>query len=134
MRARDPSIWMWAEARQLMDRAERLHQRFFELGRAAREPSWEPPVDVFETTSGLFIEIALPGVDPQGVETTFERNALFVAGERRLPLASEPAVIRRLEIPYGRFERRVVLPTGRYELVRSQLVNGCLTISLRRLG
>jgi hypothetical protein len=49
-------------------------------------------------------------------------------------LPAEPAVIRRLELPYGRFERRVALPGGRYELEGRQLVNGCLQLALRKLA
>ncbi|HXA72256.1 MAG TPA: Hsp20/alpha crystallin family protein [Stellaceae bacterium] len=117
----------------MLERAERLHQRFFEPARAGRQPSWEPPVDIFETSGGLLIEIALPGVDPERLEISYEGSILSVAGERPLPCAAEPAVIHRLEIPYGRFERRLALTGGRYELVRYQLTHGCLALSLRRV-
>ena len=50
---------MWAEARRVIERAERLHQRFFDLAGSPQESCWEPPVDMMETDSGLFIEIAL---------------------------------------------------------------------------
>ena len=118
----------------MLDRAERLQRRFFEPGGGVRQSCWEPPVDIFETKSGLFIEIALPGVDPQQIEATFGETELVVIGKRELPLASEPAVIRRLEIPYGRFERRIALPPGHYELVRREVVAGCLLLSLRKLA
>ncbi len=134
MSRQDPSLWMWGDARKMLDQAERLHRQFFELGRSARQPLWEPPVDVFETAEGLFIEVALPGVAPEGVQVSFENGVLLVVGERNLPEVSEPAVIRRLEIPYGRFERRVRLPAGHYQLAGRQLVNGCLVLSLRKLG
>ena len=125
---------MWAEARRVIERAERLHQRFFDLAGSAQEPCWEPPVDMMETDSGLFIEIALPGVDPQRIEARFEGGILAVIAERDLRLPAEPALIRRLELPHGRFERRVPLPGGRYELERQQLINGCLQIFLRKLA
>jgi HSP20 family molecular chaperone IbpA len=124
---------MWAEARRVLERAERVHQRFFELSGAAAQPCWEPPVDMVETETALFIEIALPGVDPQRIEARFEQGLLILIAERDLPLPAEPAVIRRLELPYGRFERRVGLPSGRYELEGRQLVNGCLQLALRKL-
>jgi HSP20 family molecular chaperone IbpA len=124
---------MWAEARRVIERAERVHQRFFELSGAAAQPCWEPPVDMVETDAALFIEIALPGVDPQRIEARFEQGLLVLIAERDLPLPAEPAVIRRLELPYGRFERRIALPGGRYELERRQLINGCLQLALRKL-
>jgi HSP20 family protein len=125
---------MWAEARRVIERAERLHQRFFDLAGSAQEPCWEPPVDMMETNSGLFIEIALPGVDPERIEARFEGGILAVIAERDLRLPAEPALIRRLELPHGRFERRVPLPGGRYELERQQLINGCLQLFLRKLA
>jgi len=39
-------------------------------------------------------------------------------------------VIHRVEIPHGRFERRIRLPDARWEVGRSTLVNGCLLLSL----
>jgi hypothetical protein len=58
-----------------------------------------------------------------------------VAGERPLPLPPGGAgVIRRLETPHGRFERRIALPPGSYELRRRDLALGCLTITLRKLA
>jgi len=125
---------MWAEARRVIERAERLHQRFFDLAGSAQEPCWEPPVDMVETDGALFIEIALPGVDPQRIEARFEGGILAVIAERDLRLPAEPALIRRLELPHGRFERRVPLPDGRYALERQQLVNGCLQLFLRKLA
>jgi HSP20 family molecular chaperone IbpA len=42
------------------------------------------------------------------------------------------ATIHRLELPQGRFERRIELPAGRYDSVRRTAVNGCLVISLTK--
>jgi len=42
-------------------------------------------------------------------------------------------VVHRLEIPHGRFERRVALPPGSYEVERKELVNGCLLLGLKKL-
>ena len=44
-----------------------------------------------------------------------------------------PYVIRKPDRPYGRFERRLALTAGRYELARYQLKHGCLALSLRRV-
>ena len=46
---------MWTEAVRALARVERLQQHFFEPGRGTRQACWEPPVDIFETASGLFI-------------------------------------------------------------------------------
>ncbi|MBL8541891.1 MAG: Hsp20/alpha crystallin family protein, partial [Betaproteobacteria bacterium] len=63
MRYRDSSAWMWAEACELVERADRLHRQFFQLGETrAHRPVWEPPADVVETARGVRVVVALPGV------------------------------------------------------------------------
>ncbi len=59
---------------------------------------------------------------------------LAIVGIRRLPNVPRPARIHRMELPHGRFERRVCLPPGTYEITRRDLDEGCLTIVLRKLG
>jgi len=127
-----PTIFAWADAIQLLDRADRLHRRFFTPGRAAPEPRWEPPLDLIETETGVFIEVALPGVDPGRVEVAFTDSGLRVSAERPPPAVSRRLRILSLELPYGRFEREIRLPAGRYELVERDLVNGCLRLTLRK--
>jgi hypothetical protein len=56
-----------------------------------------------------------------------------VRGERPLPLAAQGAAIHRLEIPYGRFERRIGLPAGHYQVLQRLFDNGCLVLGLRKL-
>ncbi len=125
---------MWSEAVALMERAERLHRQFFRRAQAsASGPVWEPPVDMFETDEQLFILVALPGVPPEQVQIAEERGALVVSGTRPLPAGMRRASIHRLEVPYGRFERRLALPLGRYQYANQELAHGCLLIGLKKL-
>jgi HSP20 family protein len=133
MPLRNLETWMWAEACEILDRADRLHRQFFRPDiMNARRPTWEPPVDVYETGYELKIMIALPGVASEHLNVMLEANHLIVNGHRHLPANSE-SQIRRLEIPYGRFERYIELPEGRFEIGTRELVNGCLLISLRKI-
>ncbi len=130
----DPRRWMWAEACEMLARAERLQRQFFVPAEARPETSqWEPPVDVFETDRGLWITVALPGVDPADLELAVHGDTLIVAGRRVLPPAVRRARLVRLEIPHGRFLRRIRLPAGRYLLAGQELRHGCLTIVLERV-
>ncbi len=134
MTSQEPETWMWERARALLERADRVQRQFFQPGRpGARRPNWEPPVDVFETPTELWVQVALPGVEANGMRVEIQGNGLVVYGERPLPHAFRNAAVLRLEIPHGRFERTVELPAGRYELVRSELVNGCLFLNLAKL-
>jgi HSP20 family protein len=131
MPSRDTVNWMLAESLEALARAERMHRQFFHLQRstAARRPAWEPPIDVLETEHAVLILVALPGVDPEDVEAVIEDGTLKVSGQRVLPPELRTAVIHRLELPQGRFERRVALPPGRYG-IRRFAANGCLVFSL----
>lgn len=131
---RDAQDWMWSEAVAMLARAERLHDQFFQPRTTAARPAWEPPVDVLETEAAILILIALPGVSPQQVEAVLEDGMLVVSGRRVLPRALQTATIHRLELPQGRFERRIPIPAGRYDGVRSTAEDGCLLISLHKAG
>ncbi|MDQ2917489.1 MAG: Hsp20/alpha crystallin family protein [Casimicrobiaceae bacterium] len=135
MRGTDPSDWMWAEACDLIDQAERLHRRFFRLNTSTRtKAGWEPPVDMFENDREIVIVVAMPGVAAERVEVIDEPGALIVRGERRLPFAGMPLAVRQLEIPYGAFERRIPLPSGRFDASPPELKYGCLLLRLRKIG
>jgi HSP20 family molecular chaperone IbpA len=130
-----PNSWMWSEACEMLARAERMHREFFRPGRAVlRAPSWEPPADVIETERAVLVLVALPGVDPDRVEAAIDGSDLLVAGSRVLPVELRTAVIHRLELPQGRFERRIPLPAGRYSAVRRSVLHGCILITLEKPG
>lgn len=128
----NPKDWMWADALELLDHAERLHRRFFCPSLEKSEPGWEPPVDVIETAHEVLILTALPGVPPENVSTTIDTDVLVISGTRTFPKELRTATIHRLELPQGQFERRVALPAGQYGLVQRTHVNGCLIVSLRK--
>src|SRR5215472_8354495 len=128
------SGWMWSEACEMLARAERLHRELFRPTLGSGVPTWEPPVDVLETEREVLVLVALPGVEPDQVETVIEGAGLVVTGQRILPAELATAVIHRLELPQGRFERRIELPAGRYDAVRRAAVNGCVLITLQKTG
>ena len=121
--------WMWSEACDQLARAERLHRQFFQPRHSG---AWEPPVDIIETEREVLIFVALPGVSLDKAEAVIDGGDLVIAGTRVLPPELRTATIHRLELPQGRFERRVRLPTGRYRDVRRSAADGCLVIALRK--
>ncbi len=129
----DPNDWMWSEALQMLARAERLHQQMFQPVGHRAQVSWQPPVDVLETEREVLVLAALPGVDPAKVEASIDGATLVISGQRVLPRELHSAIIHRLELPQGRFERRVALPPGRYNGVKRAEVHGCLVVSLSKI-
>jgi len=133
MRDSDTRSWMWSDALQMLERAERLHRQLFQpTSLRSRRPTWEPPIDVLETEEAVLVLAALPGVDPDQIQLVVDGGVLVIAGERTLPAEFRTAVIHRLELPQGRFERRIALPSGRFELMPPTVKNGCLVIVLRK--
>jgi HSP20 family molecular chaperone IbpA len=125
---------MWAEACDLLEQADRMHRRFFRLNATdANCAAWEPPVDLFEDERQLVVVVAMPGVAAERVRVRDERGALVVSGERPLPFANLRLAVRQLEIPYGAFERRIPLPSGRFEVGAPELTHGCLVLHLRKI-
>jgi HSP20 family protein len=126
--------WMWVEACEVLDRAERLQRQFLRyLGPAGADAAvWEPPVDIQETPDGLILLFALPGVVPEEINLRLGPQELTVSALRPLKLAHPEAVIRRLEIPHGRFFRRIPLTGVPLKLTASRYENGCLEVRLTR--
>ncbi len=135
MTAQDLSRLMWGDALSLLDRADRLHRQFFRPA-AARVPTWEPPADVLETADAVRVVVALPGVAPETVKVVMKPDAITVSARRAFPLSSREsecgARIHALEIPHGRFERRIGLPMQALSLMEKRLKDVCLTIIFSR--
>jgi HSP20 family molecular chaperone IbpA len=124
---------MWSQACDLLEQAERMHRQFFRLAASQREQVvWEPPADVFEDEEKVVVVVALPGVAPEHVDVSFVDGGVVVRAGRRIPRGSAPFVVRRLEIPYGCFERRIPLPCGRFNAGTPEFVDGCLMLALHK--
>jgi HSP20 family molecular chaperone IbpA len=135
MSSRNVTSWMWAEACDLLDQAERMHRQFFRLAASERATAiWEPPVDVFEDEREIVIVVALPGVPVDRVEITTEAGVLIVRAERRNPFAGARGAVRQLEIPYGYFERRIQLSSAALESATREFRDGCLILRLSKAG
>jgi len=135
MSSRNPTDWMWSQAIDLLEQAERMHRQFFRLSASERTtPTWEPPVDVFEDEDEVVIIAALPGVPADRIEVTYEPGVLVVRAERPLPLSGAGRSVRQLEIPYGYFERRIPLADVDLAAGMRELRDGCLMLRLRKAG
>ena len=130
--------WMWTQACELLDQADRMQRGFLRYvgpsADAADAAVWEAPVDIQETPSGLQFVFALPGVSPEHIDVRLEANALSLSAIRPARLGSTDSVVRRMEIPHGRFYRRIALAGIRFRLGDTRYLNGCLEVRLVRAG
>ena len=135
MRESDLRSWMWSEALDMLARADRMQCQMFQPSGSVDVPlpCWEPPADVLETEHEVIVITALPGVDPDTIETTIEGDVLKIFGRRVVPPQLRTATIHRLELPQGCFQRRLRIPPGAYDNVHRTSVNGCLIVALHKL-
>jgi HSP20 family protein len=134
MRSGERNIWVWAEALELLQASERYAAADLCRRGGACAAVLATAVDLFQDGDELTLLVALPGVDPRRVEVVLDAADVLVRGERAMPSAGHRAAIHRLEIPYGRFERRIALPAGDFGLQQQFFDNGCLVLLLRQLG
>ena len=93
--------------------------------------SWAPVVDAKETGSDVTIAVELPGIDPKGVEITYEGDILTVKGEKASTRKEGETETRYhlVERTFGAFSRSFRMPKGLDESkIDAQYANGVLTI------
>lgn len=104
------------------------------LGQGPTAAFWVPALDVVEKTDGYLIALDLPGVKPEQVEISFERNTLAIRGTKAPTFEtaeSEELRVYSAERVNGSFERAVRLPEyvdG--DRIAASFEHGVLTISV----
>jgi len=123
--------WMWAQACELLEQAERLQRQYVRyMGPGTDSAVWEPPVDMQESGGEVLLQFALPGVEAGNINVSLDSDGLTVSAVRPVRPAHRNAVIRRLEIPHGRFVRHISLGGAPLRILESVYVNGCLEVRL----
>ena len=134
MPSRDLTTWIWADALSMLDQAERLHRHFFRAGSeqsGSQARCWEPPVDVVETDDAGVVHVALPGVALESLSVDADADGIRIVATRGLPAARSER-IHRIEIPYGRFQRRIALPMHALTPAGQKWADGCLVLTFRK--
>ena len=78
----------------------------------APDPSFAPPVDVYETEDEVVVRMEIAGIDPAAIDIMIMRNERLVTirGKRRDPAAGQPRNYHNMEIECGLFSRQIRLP------------------------
>ena len=94
------------------------------------EPSFFPPLNVWEEGETIRVEAEVPGVKLEDVDVSFENGELTIKGEKKFE-PRETAPLHRRERLYGTFSRTLNFP---WEIVAdkvsAELRDGVLTVSL----
>jgi HSP20 family molecular chaperone IbpA len=141
MASGDWDFVIWQRTSNLLQQVERIHRNFLQIAASAqyrafpgRSPAWEPPLNVVETDTSLWVISAVPGVAADRMNVHLEGRELVISGERPLPKCCNDGELKLWEIPLGRFERRLTLIEGRkpFSLGEVSLKDGLLIIELRK--
>ena len=101
-----------------------------ELTTSSRTGSRSFPMDAFRRGEEFIVQFYLPGVDPQSVELTVERNVLTVKADRAFD-RQEGDELLVAERPEGTFARQLFLgDTLDADNVAATYENGVLTLTI----
>ena len=88
---------------------------------------WAPRVDTYLKDDALHVRADLPGIDPKDVDISVEDDVLTIRGERK----AEKQEASYREVSYGRFERRIRVPSGTdVEKISADYKNGVLEVTV----
>jgi HSP20 family protein len=94
--------------------------------------AFRPNADVYysKVDNAIFVKLELPGVDAEAVHLEVEDRLLRVSGQR-IDRGQREKVYQQMEIFYGPFERRIMLPVEvDAQGAKAQYENGFLEIQL----
>ena len=69
-----------------------------------------PSLDVTETDKEIAISVELPGMEPDDINISIERNTLTISGEKQVDKEEKDKRYYRHERAYGSFYRSIPLP------------------------
>jgi HSP20 family protein len=105
---------------------DRLTQQVF--GTATRPAAM--PIDAYRRGEEFVVELDLPGVQPDSIDLTVEKNVLTVHAERRRE-ETEGVELLVGERPHGTFSRQLFLgDTLDTDAIQADYVDGVLTLRL----
>ncbi|RLD05591.1 MAG: Hsp20/alpha crystallin family protein [Chloroflexota bacterium] len=123
----------------LRNQMARLFDDFFErpfsLGTYIKDNTimgdFAPRMDCKETKKDITISVELPGMEPEDVEISINRNELTISGEKRAEKEEKGEHHYRIERSYGTFHRSIPIP-GQVEEneINAKMKNGVLTVTL----
>jgi HSP20 family protein len=121
--------------------AEELWQSIFE----GEQPLMQhvellsPPVDIYETSDTLCLEVELPGVEREAIRLWTVQGVLFIEVEKKEcpPEAKTPGPVNYLclERKFGRIRRQIELPKPCHPLkAKARYRNGILTVEFQKIS
>ncbi|HVL39848.1 MAG TPA: Hsp20/alpha crystallin family protein [Fimbriimonadaceae bacterium] len=125
-----------AELEQFSNVMDRMWNSVLEPTNGSQMTTFALPVDIFERDGSLFVRAAVPGVKPEDLDISIEKDVLTIRGETKSQWSEEDQNLKvyRREYRYGTFNRSIRLPQNlNFEQVEAEFDNGFVTIRLPRI-
>ena len=132
------NLMRWDPIRELEEVSARLNRLFNQPGagrpiedEATLLADWAPAVDIEETEGEYLIKADLPEVKKEDVRVELHDGVLHLQGERQQEKEEKGKRFHRVERAYGRFERRVAVPSEvDVQKVAAEFKDGVLQVHL----
>lgn len=104
----------FAEFERLTSEIEEMFFRFYggPRLRIMKGGAFQPLADVYylKEKNTVIVKLEIPGISPDDVSLTIEDKTLIVEGSRLDTSRGGEKVYQQMEIDYGRFRRKIMLP------------------------
>ncbi|MDX1637712.1 MAG: Hsp20/alpha crystallin family protein [Balneolaceae bacterium] len=94
-----------------------------------------PELNVYETDKEFEVTVALPGMNKNDFEISYENGLLTISGERRMEHEGNGRRYHRVESRFGKFSRRLPLPGDliNEEKINAKYENGVLHVTVPKV-
>ena len=132
------AITRWDPFRDILTLQNRMNSVFEDYNRREGQTdsmatAFAPPVDIYEDTHKIVLNLEAPGMKQEQFDIQVENNTLTVRGERKFDTEQKEENYHRVERRYGSFYRAFTLPpTVNTEQVQASYDAGILRVELAK--
>jgi HSP20 family protein len=106
---------------------------FADLERATPRTAFNSEVDVLETADSVLVKFNLPGVKPENVNLSLEKNVLSLEAKLETALPEGAKLLYRERNAAGQIKRSIRIPVRlNSDEVQANLEDGVLTVTLKK--
>jgi len=99
-----------------------------------RSLTFIPSAEMEETDDAIHLRLEVPGMEAKDLNVEVTEEAILIKGERKSESKTEEKGVIRSEFHYGKFERRIPLPTHiQTDKVQAECKNGVLSLALPKI-
>lgn len=140
LQRRDPleELTHWEPFRgveNLQREINRLFDRLMPGGNGEiRSLTFIPLAEMEETDDAIHLKLEVPGMESKDLDVEVTEEMVSIKGERKSESKTEDKGVVRSEFHYGKFERRIPLPTHiQTDKVQAECKNGMLNLTLPKV-